>query len=143
MTLPTAQDPGEADLRKFRKDLNAGIVSLLLLGVLARAGRPMYGYEIAKRIETAAGEDEGVKLGTLYPVLRALEAGGLLRSDVEPSVSGPPRRYYQVTGPGRETLAAWARAWAGTRDLVDRVLSGDIELGSGDEGPGGHGGGHE
>ncbi len=129
MTLPTAHDPGEADLRKFRKDLNAGIVSLLLLGVLARAGRPMYGYEIAKRIETAAGEDEGVKLGTLYPVLRSLEAGGLLRSDVEPSVSGPPRRYYRVTDEGRETLAAWAGAWAGTRDLVERVLSGDIELG--------------
>ena len=37
-----------------------------------------------------------VKQGTLYPVLRSLEAGGLLSSEVEPSVAGPPRRYYQV-----------------------------------------------
>lgn len=112
----------EAALRKFRKELNAGTVSLVLLTLLERAGTPMYGYEIAKRLEEAAGDDLPVKQGALYPVLRSLEAQGLLASSVEPSTSGPPRRYYGVTAAGRRALAAWSEAWRATRDFVDAWL---------------------
>lgn len=122
MTASIPQDLGEPDLRKFRKDLAAGTVALVLLGALARAGRPMYGYEIAKQIEAAAGDEPGVKLGTLYPVLRSLAASGLLASEVEPSAAGPPRRYYRVTPAGQETLALWMKAWTATRDLVESVV---------------------
>src|SRR5690606_16842470 len=44
-------DPIEPLLRKFQKELSAGTVSLALLGVLAGTGEPMYGYQIAKRLE--------------------------------------------------------------------------------------------
>ena len=65
---------GDTDnhLRKFQKELSAGIVSLVLLGVLASARRPMYGYQIAKQLENTG---EGVlsdKQSALYPVLRNL-----------------------------------------------------------------------
>lgn len=114
----------ETQLKKFQKELSAGIVSLALLAVLARAGEPLYGYLIAKRLEQVG---EGVlsgKQSALYPVLRNLEGAGLLDSHVEPSVSGPPRRYYRITAPGREVLAQWAAAWRATRDSVDSVLEG-------------------
>ena len=39
--------------RKFQKELNAGATSLALLGFLAGAKQPMYGYEIAKELEAA------------------------------------------------------------------------------------------
>jgi PadR family transcriptional regulator PadR len=55
-------------------------------------------------------------------VLRGLEGGGLLDSHVEPSVSGPPRRYYRITPAGRDVLARWSGAWRATRDSVDAVL---------------------
>lgn len=128
MVAAHPDEPDDPGLRKFRKDLAAGTVALVLLGVLARAGRPVYGYEIAKRIEAAAGGEPAVKLGTLYPVLRALEADGMLGSHTEPSVAGPPRRYYRITDAGHRTLAAWTRAWTGTRELVERVLRDGIEL---------------
>ena len=122
---PSADIPDtEALLRKFQKELSAGTVSLALLGVLATAGEPMYGYQIAKRLEQVGGGVLAGKQSALYPVLRNLQAGGLLESFVEPSVSGPPRRYYRITAFGRELLHAWAEAWRATRDSVDSVLQG-------------------
>ncbi|MGY4515474.1 PadR family transcriptional regulator [Lysobacter sp. HA18] len=113
-------DP-DIHLRKFQKELSAGTVSLALLAVLADATEPMYGYQIAKRLEQLEGVLSG-KQSALYPVLRGLEGSGLLESFVEPSVSGPPRRYYRINDDGRAVLMRWADAWRGTRDSVDAVL---------------------
>ncbi len=113
----------EAQLRKFQKELSAGTVSLVLLAVLAGADEPLYGYLIAKRLEGLDGVLSG-KQSALYPVLRNLEGAGLLDSFIEPSVAGPPRRYYRITAAGREVLRDWAAAWRATRDSVDSVLSG-------------------
>ena len=56
----------------------AGLSSLVLLAVLARAGREMYGYEIAKAVK-AEGEGGLIfKQGAIYPVLRSLNQLGLL-----------------------------------------------------------------
>jgi PadR family transcriptional regulator PadR len=112
----------ETHLWKFHKELSAGIVSLVLLAVLARAKAPMYGYQIAKQLDATG---EGVlsgKQSALYPVLRSLDASGLLASEIEPSVAGPPRRYYRITRTGRQALEEWTRAWAATRNFVDTVL---------------------
>ncbi|MCC4604611.1 PadR family transcriptional regulator [Xanthomonas campestris pv. badrii] len=110
-------------LRKFQKELSAGTVSLALLAVLAQAGEPLYGYLIAKRLEGLEGVLSG-KQSALYPVLRNLEGAGLLQSHVEPSASGPPRRYYRMTESGRDCLRDWTAAWRATRDSVDSVLEG-------------------
>jgi len=111
-------------IRKFQKELNAGTAALVLLGVLDKASSPMYGYQIAKLIEAQTKDVDIMKQGALYPVLRSLEAAGLLQSEVEPSVSGPPRRYYKITETGRLTLAKWTEIWRQTSDLVNAVLEG-------------------
>lgn len=113
----------EQQLRKFQKELSAGTVSLALLGVLAAAAEPMYGYQIAKRLERFGGGVLSGKQSALYPVLRNLGAAGLLDSHVEPSMSGPPRRYYRITEAGRSVLRDWVGAWRATRDSVDAVLA--------------------
>jgi PadR family transcriptional regulator PadR len=118
-------DPSdELMLRKFQKELNSGIVSLVLLAILDRSSEPLYGYQIAKSIEGTWQEGTPVKQGTLYPVLRSMEDGGLLASRVEPSVAGPPRKYYTITDRGRAVLADWKAAWSHTRDFVDETLEG-------------------
>lgn len=113
----------ESHLKKFQKELSTGTVSLALLAVLAHAREPMYGYQIAKRLEAREGVISG-KQSALYPVLRNLEAAGLLASEVEPSVSGPPRRYYRITPLGRAVLRDWRAAWEATRASVDELLEG-------------------
>ncbi|MDQ3039167.1 MAG: PadR family transcriptional regulator [Pseudomonadota bacterium] len=109
-------------LRKFHKELSAGTVSLALLAVVAADREPMYGYQIAKRLEQTGDGVLAGKQSSLYPVLRNLQAAGLLDSFIEPSVSGPPRRYYRVTNAGREALVDWSAAWRATRDSLDAVL---------------------
>lgn len=119
---------GEAADRKFRKELSAGTTALALLSIMSSADGPMYGYQIAKLME----EDEGqevplIKHGALYPVLRSLEDNGLLSSRVEPSVSGPPRRYYSITGAGLEALERWRTIWNRTCRLMERILGGGTD----------------
>jgi PadR family transcriptional regulator PadR len=114
----------EGMLRKFQKELNSGTVSLILLAILDRSTEPLYGYQIAKSIESNWQEGAPVKQGTLYPVLRSMEESGLLGSRVEPSVSGPPRKYYTITDRGRAVLTDWMSAWSQTRDFVDATLEG-------------------
>ncbi|MBV9344166.1 MAG: helix-turn-helix transcriptional regulator [Gammaproteobacteria bacterium] len=110
--------------RKFQKDLNAGLVALVLLTVLARSSEDLYGYEIAKRLQRANEGEALFKEGTVYPVLRTLAAGGLLTSRVVPSYSGPPRRYYRITDEGRAMLSQWSEIWRQTRGFVDRIIEG-------------------
>ena len=119
-------DHDSAIMRKFRKELNAGTVALVLLAIMDRAAEPQYGYQIAKQLEEMAEGGVPVKQGTLYPVLRSMNDNGLLESTVEPSVSGPPRKYYKITDEGREVLGQWKEEWMRTSDFVAAVLKGDI-----------------
>jgi len=105
--------------QKFQRELNAGLVGLVLLAVLEQAQEDLYGYQIAKRLQGAAAGNAPVKQGALYPVLRQLSANGLLASRIVPSYAGPPRRYYRITDAGRVVLAEWRGIWRGTRDFVD------------------------
>src|SRR5690606_9864659 len=119
--MADAPDPSDALRRKFQKELSTGTVSLALLGVLAAAPEPMYGYQIAKRLEQVGDGVLAGKQSALYPVLRNLEGSGLLDSFVEPSDAGPPRRYYRITASGREILRDWAqRSEEHTSELQSR-----------------------
>lgn len=126
MEQETASMTGAEDLseqerlsQKFQRELNAGLVGLVLLAVLNQADEDLYGYQIAKRLQQLADGSSPVKQGALYPVLRQLSANGLLASRIVPSYSGPPRRYYRITDTGRRTLAEWRDIWHSTRDFVD------------------------
>jgi PadR family transcriptional regulator, regulatory protein PadR len=110
--------------KKFQKELNAGIASLVMLSVLDNSKEPMYGYQIAKLLDDYSGETAFMKQGALYPVLRQLESSGLLDSKVEPSVSGPPRKYYEITAEGKETLVVWQGVWKQMKSFVDKAIKG-------------------
>ena len=112
--------------KKFTKEINSGVTSLVLLSVMEQAEEPLYGYQITKLLESFVDENSEFKQGTLYPVLRSLEKNGLLESNVEPSASGPPRRYYRITKFGQQTLANWRTIWGQTRSFVENVLDGDV-----------------
>ncbi len=116
----------EALERKFQRELSAGLVALVLLSVMERAGGELYGYQIAKQLQRDDSRVTLIKQGALYPVLRTLSAHGLLASRIEPSLSGPPRRYYRITPAGRDVLARWTGIWRDTRDFVDRFADGAV-----------------
>jgi len=112
----------DTESRKFQKDLNGGLVALVLLSVLDAADGDLYGYEIAKRLQKASEGAALFKEGTLYPVLRTLSASGYLTSRIVPSYSGPPRRYYRITESGREMLARDRAEWMQLSRAVTTIL---------------------
>src|SRR5688500_17467923 len=116
----------EIHLKKFQKELSAGTVALVLLAVLQQSGEPLYGYQIAKRLEQTGDPLLGGKQSALYPVLRNLSATGLAESHVEPSLAGPPRRYSRTTGPGRQVPADWSQTRRTTPASVASVLQGPL-----------------
>ncbi|MHC1739945.1 MAG: PadR family transcriptional regulator [Anaerolineaceae bacterium] len=118
------QDP---NTKKFQKELISGIASLVLLSVLDHSEKPLYGYQITKNLERENKEIPLMKLGALYPVLRSLEKSALLISQVEPSVSGPPRRYYSITSAGKSALKDWQAIWQQTSEFTNSILEGNLD----------------
>jgi PadR family transcriptional regulator PadR len=111
---------------KFEKELVTGLISLILLAITNNSGEAMYGYQIAKQMETDNRTHVQLKQGTIYPVLRAMEKKGLLKSEIKASGSGPPRKYYKITKKGKDKLDVWKAAWEDTSDFVNGVLRGKL-----------------
>ena len=77
-----------------------------------------YGYELRQSLV-----DRGLPIeeGTLYPLLRRLEAQGVLKSEWKIE-DGPPRRYYALNADGRKLLRKLTESWQGMNDAMARLL---------------------
>ena len=87
---------------KFESQLLKGVAPVVVLEILSRG--PMYGYELSQAIEQRSAEILTLGKGTLYPLLYNLEAKKLVSAKWEASDSGRRRRYYSITGTGKEEL---------------------------------------
>ena len=92
--------------------------------LLLREGEA-HGYQLADSLE-AFGFDHSDP-GALYRTLRRLETAGLVRSDWEPSTSGPPRRVYRLTELGIEELDRRATILAEGERRIDSFLDRYLE----------------
>ena len=88
---------------RFESQLLKGVAPVVVLEILSRG--PMYGYELSQAIEQRSGDVLTLGKGTLYPLLYNLEAKKLVKAKWETSDSGRKRRYYSITGKGKEQLA--------------------------------------
>ena len=99
------------------KDLVAASATPLVLAILSEG--ESYGYAILKRVdELSSGEMQWTD-GMLYPVLHRLERNGYVKANWGKAESGRRRKYYQITDPGSEELAAQQRQW----QVVNAALS--------------------
>jgi PadR family transcriptional regulator PadR len=63
-----------------------------------------YGLEIISKVKKATGKRLILAQGRVYPILRELEADGLVsvsQSEPAPERAGRPRHYYRLTAEGR------------------------------------------
>jgi PadR family transcriptional regulator, regulatory protein PadR len=97
--------------------LRKGVLDMCVLALLARSDG--YAYDIAARL---AG-DIGMGEGTIYPLMRRMQADGLVKTYLKESSSGPPRKYYQLTRAGHAALAAQKTEWNAFAAAVADVLS--------------------
>ena len=96
--------------------LKRGVLELCVLAHLAAADN--YAYEIA----TFLAREIGMGEGTIYPLVRRMQAEGLIDDYLVDSPSGPPRRYYRLTRAGRARLSAQRQTWDEFSRAIDRVV---------------------
>jgi PadR family transcriptional regulator PadR len=100
--------------------LKKGVLELCVLALLSREDG--YAYDIASQL--AKGIDMGE--GTIYPLMRRLQADGLVSTYLQESDAGPPRKYYRLTAAGRKSFAAQKAEWASFAKAVNDIL-GDVK----------------
>ena len=97
-------------------ELRRGVI---VLAALSQLGTEQYGYSLLKQLSDLGLE---VDQGTLYPMLRRLEAQGLLES-VWKLEEARPRRYYVISAEGKKILPKMKKEWAGIVSVMDKMLA--------------------
>ena len=88
----------------MERNMKGGFSSVLVLYTISSSPEPIHGYHIIKRINERTDGTISLGAGTIYPILRNLEEGGLVRHSAERSVRGPQRKVYSLTMEGREVV---------------------------------------
>ncbi|MCD6011094.1 MAG: transcriptional regulator, PadR family [Flavipsychrobacter sp.] len=83
----------------FSTELLKGTLKTIVLKLLADNSK-MYGYEITQRVKELTGDKIQITEGALYPTLHALEAEGLLTTEVE-YMGKRVRKYYSLNESGK------------------------------------------
>ena len=84
--------------------MKGGLFSVVVLYVIANTKGPIHGYLITKSLEELAGRTLYIQAGTLYPILKNLEAHELIKHDMVKSTEGPPKKVYHLTKDGKKAL---------------------------------------
>lgn len=105
--------------KRIRSKIARGSAELAILSLLAR--EPLYGFEIAKRIEEESGGALRFTLASLYPMLYELEKHGWVKGRWEANRAGRDRRYYCLTPAGKKKLAPLRREWRVFFHALDRL----------------------
>jgi PadR family transcriptional regulator PadR len=105
-----------------KTDVWQGTLALMVLKTLETMG-PLHGYGIARRIEQTSQDLLSLNYGTLYPALLKLEQEGYISSAWGVSDNTRRARFYTLTRAGRKQLAAEAREWQLTTEILARFLA--------------------
>lgn len=98
-------------------ELRRGIIAI---AVLSQLNEEQYGYSLQKLLAEQGLE---VDQGTLYPLMRRLEAQGLLGSNWRIVDEARPRRYYVISPQGRTALKNLKNEWNSIVATLDKMLS--------------------
>jgi PadR family transcriptional regulator PadR len=100
----------------MKTQLKKGTLDMCVLAVLARGDS--YAYELVSTL----AETMEISEGTIYPLMRRLQAEAWVSTYLVESSSGPPRKYYSLTGQGRRSLLEMEDEWRSFVDEVNGVL---------------------
>jgi PadR family transcriptional regulator PadR len=100
----------------LRLELRRGV---LVVAALAQLRGEHYGYTLRKALA-----DHGLDIdeSTLYPLLRRLEAQGLLVSEWREE-NKRNKRFYRLSREGERTLDLLLDEWRGMNEALDRIIA--------------------
>jgi DNA-binding PadR family transcriptional regulator len=88
--------------------------------------QPRSGYDLRRMFESTPMAYFSSSPGAIYPALDRLERGGLIAGKVDDRRPLRPRRVYEITPKGFESLRAWVTKPVTHEDLVRR--EGEVDL---------------
>jgi PadR family transcriptional regulator, regulatory protein PadR len=113
--MATTTPPADEVFENLRLELRRGC---LTVAVLAQLRAEHYGYTLRKALaDLGLAIDEG----TLYPLLRRLEAQGLLVSEWREE-DKRNKRFYRLSPVGRQILKQLLGEWQQLNQSLDRIV---------------------
>lgn len=101
----------------MKTQLKKGALEMCVLAVLARGDS--YAYEIVSSLSRTMTISEG----TIYPLMRRLQAEQWVSTYLIESSTGPSRKYYQITAQGRLSLNEMQQEWHEFKLEVDSIIN--------------------
>ncbi|CAN7338509.1 PadR family transcriptional regulator [Knoellia sp. LjRoot47] len=98
-----------------------GVLDLAVLAALSRE-TSAYGYTLMASLADLGFD--GIKGGTIYPLLGRLEDDGLVKSEWVTGEAGPARKYFWLTAAGRAELDAGRDGWRTFSSSMTKALEG-------------------
>lgn len=95
-----------------------GLLDTAVLGVLEH--NRTYGYDLVRQLRDHGFSE--IADASVYGTLRRLYRAGLLTSEIVDSETGPPRKYYSLTGAGTAQLERSVKTWDEMTKTMDRIL---------------------
>ncbi len=96
-------------MKVISKELVGASAQQMVLSIL-RQGES-YGYEIVQKIKELTGNEIKWQEASIYPVLKKLEAQGMISSNWKVDEGQRPRKYYMINDSGVKLLADNMREW--------------------------------
>ncbi len=97
----------------MKAQMRKGVLDMCILSLLS--SEAMYTSDIIERLRAS---QLVVVEGTLYPLLTRLKNAGFLEYFWMESNSGPPRKYFKITGSGLAFLSELKQSWNEINDAV-------------------------
>lgn len=104
------------DVENTKTQMRKGILEYCILAILK--GGEAYSSDIIQQLKDAKMI---VVEGTVYPLLTRLKNSGVLQYKWEESNSGPPRKYYSLTGDGKQVLDELDSTWILLQTAVNNL----------------------
>jgi DNA-binding PadR family transcriptional regulator len=105
--------------KRIRSKIARGSAELAILALLNK--QPLYGFEIARRIDEESDGALYFNLASLYPMLYELEKRGWVKGRWETNRAGRDRRYYCLTSAGKKKLAPLRKEWGSFFQALERL----------------------
>ncbi|MFA4941728.1 MAG: PadR family transcriptional regulator, partial [Patescibacteria group bacterium] len=107
----------EINLENTKAQMRRGILEFCILLIISKGN--VYTNDILTELKTA---DLIVVEGTIYPLLTRLKNSGILDYSWRESKSGPPRKYYSLTGKGKKTLEELSETWQDLNKSISALI---------------------
>lgn len=110
------QETMNINAENVKSQMRKGYLEYCILLIINK--KPAYVSDIINELKEAKMI---VVEGTLYPLLSRLKNNGILQYEWQESVSGPPRKYYELTEAGKSFLAELEAGWIELREAVEHL----------------------